>query len=154
MTITLRVPDPKRKASLPSKTDKKKKQEDLGDIESNEDQTGNDDRPSAAVGLAASAEGQGNLRRDQVEAVLSRHRTDFRPCLKQDAIVRIDATITTSGAGAGATSERSTPDDGKLRECVAKAFSKLVFPTDWVRPGGLEGTHLSLDLRLTKDDEG
>lgn len=155
MTITLRVADPKLKVSTAAPKQKdKKKTEDAGVLESEEDEAKDDDRPSAAIGLAASAEGQGSLRRDQVEAVLSRHRADFRPCLKQDAVVRIDATITTSGAVADATSERSTPDDTKLRECVTKVFSKLVFPTDWARPGGLEGTHLSLDLRLTKDEEG
>lgn len=103
--------------------------------------------------LSASTEdSQGRLKREQVQEVLAKHRDDFRPCIREDSVVRIDATITTSGAVAEAKSNKSTPDDPKLRECVVAAFSKLTFPTDWAQAGTQDGTRLSLDLRLRKED--
>jgi hypothetical protein len=145
MTVTLRLPVEKSRAT--SGPSKKKPRSD-------EDIQGGEAGGSQVVGQSASTEQrQGSLKREQVEAVLTKHRGDFSPCLKEDAVVRIEATISTSGAVADVTSERSSPDDAKLRECVTKAFSKLTFPTDWAQPGSTDGTRLSLDLRLKKDDE-
>lgn len=146
MTVTLHLQAEKaRAASSPKKKKEPRSEEERGDGEIG---------GSQVVGQSASTEQrQGSLKREQVEAVLTKHRSDFSPCLKEDAVVRIEATISTSGAVADVTSERSTPDDAKLRECVTKAFSKLTFPTDWAQPGSTDGTRLSLDLRLKKEDE-
>ncbi len=145
MTVTLHLQAEKARAASSPKKKEPRSEEERGDGEIG---------GSQVVGQSASTEQrQGSLKREQVEAVLTKHRSDFSPCLKEDAVVRIEATISTSGAVADVTSERSTPDDAKLRECVTKAFSKLTFPTDWAQPGSTDGTRLSLDLRLKKEDE-
>ncbi|MBL9025104.1 MAG: hypothetical protein JNL21_23100 [Myxococcales bacterium] len=144
MTVTLHLQVEKSRASSPKKKEPR----------SDDDIQGGEGNGSEVVGQSASTEQrQGSLKREQVEAVLTKHRGDFSPCLKEDAVVRIEATISTSGAVADVTSERSTPDDAKLRECVTKAFAKLTFPTDWAQPGSTDGTRLSLDLRLKKEDD-
>lgn len=143
MTVTLHLQAEKGRATSSPRKKKPRSEEAIGDIGG-----------SDVVGQSASTEQrQGSLKREQVEAVLTKHRGDFSPCLKEDAVVRIEATISTSGAVADVTSERSTPDDAKLRECVTKAFAKLTFPTDWAQPGSTDGTRLSLDLRLKKEDD-
>ncbi len=99
--------------------------------------------------LQASAHvGQGRLSAEEVRAVIAKNAESFRKCLSGDASVRVSASITTSGAVGEAKSERSTPDDQRLRECVLAVFTKITFPTGWAKAGSQDPTYVVLDLEL------
>lgn len=97
-------------------------------------------RPRAAT---ASALG-GKLSADQVNAVIDANFDRLSSCSNSEAIVSIRATVSTEGRVLEASAVRSTPDDPRIRDCIASTFKTLEFPriaSEWP-------TRLSFDLRV------
>lgn len=96
--------------------------------------------PRAAT---ASALG-GKLSADQVNAVIDANFDRLSACSDDEVVVSVRATVSTEGRVIEASAIRSTPDDPRIRDCIATTFRSLEFPrvaSEWP-------TRLSFELRV------
>lgn len=61
----------------------------------------------------------------QIQQAVAQRRDLFSRCLHVDTSIEIDATISPSGRVLQVKSERSVPNEPKLRDCIVDAFRKL-----------------------------
>ncbi|MFO0611972.1 MAG: hypothetical protein U0414_05265 [Polyangiaceae bacterium] len=101
--------------------------------------------PERAAPRSATATGTGEkLSAEQVNAVIDANFERLSACSGGEAIVSLRATVSTDGRVIEASAIRSTPDDPRVRDCVASTFRTLAFPrvaSEWP-------TRLSFDLRV------
>lgn len=103
---------------------------------------GADDGPTPE---SATATGVGaKLSADQVSSVIDAGFEKLSACASGETTVSIRATVSTSGRVLEASAVRSTPDDPRVRDCVATTFKTLEFPA----VASEFPARLSFDLRL------
>lgn len=81
-----------------------------------------------------------------IQQAIAKNVASFRPCLRADMALRLDATISPSGDVLEAQSSRSFPDDAKARECVVLALKRLRFE----RFDGSVPARVSFELTLKR----
>lgn len=102
-----------------------------------------DERRPAPRAATATALG-GKLNADQVNAVIDANFDRLSACSDGEVVVSVRATVSTEGRVIEASAIRSTPDDPRIRDCIATTFRTLEFPrvaSEWP-------TRLSFDLRV------
>jgi hypothetical protein len=102
--------------------------------------------PHAVIGEDA----DGRIPEEDVRSAITKGQESFRPCLTQDVTIRLVASVLPSGAVGEAKSERSSPDDPRVRDCIVTAFMKLRFPTGWAKDGTAPA-RIAVDLSLRKN---
>jgi len=115
---------------------------DLGATDKRSDQPVESPRPRAATADSAG----GRVDSATIQAVIAKHVDTFRPCLRSDLPLRIDASISPSGDVLEARSPRSFPDDAKARDCVIFAVKRLHFE----RFEGAAPARVSFELTLKR----
>lgn len=96
---------------------------------------------------AVASELEGKLERQDVEKTFGDNLSTFSSCLYEDTTVSVKLKIMPSGKVADARVPSSTPNDAKMRDCVAAQLRKLTFP----KLKGVEPASLSMDLALRKN---
>ncbi len=83
--------------------------------------------PKNKVAAAAVRSAQGELDPAEVQKAVESAIETFRPCLRTDTVVVLDAKVTPEGDVTEARAISSRPEDIVVRDCVAFAFRKLHF---------------------------
>lgn len=120
--------------------DKMKEDERAGD----DGADGIEDKRKASPRTATASTLGGKLSADQVNAVIDANFERLSSCSSSEAIVSVRATVSTECRVIEASAVRSTPDDPRIRDCIASTFKTLEFPrivSEWP-------TRLSFDLRV------
>ncbi len=123
----------------PTPTDKRTDKDD----EAKGGERANDAGKPAPRAATATALG-GKLSADQVNAVIDANFDRLSACSNDEVVVSVRATVSTEGRVIEASAVRSTPDDPRIRDCIATTFRTLEFPrvaSEWP-------TRLSFDLRV------
>lgn len=97
-------------------------------------------RVKAANAQAAS----GRLTIAQVEEAIDANFDALSACTPEEVVVTMKALVGANGKVIESTATRSTPDDPRIRDCVAQAFKHIQFPA---ASGGAPAP-LSFDLSL------
>lgn len=103
-------------------------------------------RKRPKVQAAAVRATQGALDPEEVQRAVERSIDTFRPCLRVDTVVVLDARVTPEGMVTEATGVSSLPEDAVARDCVAFAFQKLSLGAT----GALEPSTFRLSLSLRR----
>ena len=98
------------------------------------------------VNAAAVRSAQGALDPAEVQKAVEGAIESFRPCLRADTVVVLDARVTPDGDVTEAKGVSSKPEDPVARDCVAYAFRKLRFGNT----GALEAATFRLSLSLKR----
>lgn len=102
-------------------------------------------RLRSKVKSATASSASGRLSSSQVESVIDANIDQLGACVGvEGAVVTIRALVSPSGKVLEATSPKSSPDDPRVRDCVAQAFKHLEFPS---ATGGANAP-LAFDLSL------
>lgn len=103
---------------------------------------GEDLSPQAATADSAGAKVDSTI----IQQVIAKNVASFKPCLRSDMALRLEATISPSGDVLEARSARSFPDDAKARDCVVLAVKRLRFE----RFDGAVPARVSFELTLKR----
>lgn len=83
----------------------------------------------ATVKAASASSASGRITMSEVESAIDAHIDEFAKCSTEpSATVALRAVVSPSGKVLEASSQRSSPDDPRLRDCVVAAFRALSFP--------------------------
>lgn len=105
------------------------------------------EKAGAASVQAATADSAGaKVDSTTIQQVIAKNVASFRPCLRADMALRLEATISPSGDVLEARSVSSFPDDAKARDCVVVAVKRLHFE----RFGGAMPARVSFELTLKR----
>lgn len=102
--------------------------------------------PLSNIRAAAVRSAQGVLEPGDVQKAVERAIDTFRPCLRADTVVVLDAKVTPEGDVTEAKGISSRPEDPVARDCVAFAFRKLQLG----QTGALEASTFRLTLSLKR----
>lgn len=102
-------------------------------------------RVHGKVKAASASSASGRLSTADVESVVDANIDQLGACIEgAGAVVTIRALVAPSGKVIEASAPKSSPDDPRVRDCVAQAFKRLEFPS----AAGGTNTPLALDLSL------
>lgn len=101
-------------------------------------------RRSARVKAASAQAASGRLTLAQVEEAIDANFDALSACTPEEVVVTMKALVGSNGKVIESTATRSTPDDPRIRDCVADAFKHIQFPS---ASGGAPAP-LSFDLAL------
>ncbi len=88
------------------------------------------------------------LSSSQLEQVVSDNIEKLVPCTKTDATLNVHATVAPEGNVLEASSDTSSPDDAKMRDCVVKVLKRLSFP----KAQGIHPSPVTFELSLKPQD--
>jgi hypothetical protein len=106
--------------------------------------TGSSSKPTLQAATADSVGGK--VDSATIQQAIAKNVGSFKPCLRSDMALRLDATISPSGDVLEANSPKSFPDDAKARDCVVMAVKRLRFE----RFDGAAPARVSFELTLKR----
>lgn len=98
----------------------------------------------ASVKAASAQAASGRLTLAQVEEAIDANLDALSSCTSDEVVITMKALVGANGKVIEASATRSSPDDPRVRDCVATAFKKISFPAS---SGGAPAP-LSFDLSL------
>lgn len=101
-------------------------------------------RRAKQVKAANAQAASGRLTLAQVEEAIDANFDALSACTPEEVVVTMKALVGANGKVIESTATRSTPDDPRIRDCVADAFKHIQFPA---ASGGAPAP-LSFDLSL------
>lgn len=112
------------------------------------DSTESDKNKRKAPMLASTKSLTDRLSNTQLEQLVSDNIEKLVPCTKTDATLNVHATVAPEGNVLEASSDTSSPDDAKMRDCVVKVLKRLSFP----KAQGIHPSPVTFELSLKPQD--